>query len=237
MSLTSAMILAAGLGTRMKPLTDVTPKPLVQVGGATLLDHTLAPLTEAGITRAVINVHHLADQIEAAARAYAGPLELIVSDERAEILDSGGGCAKALPLLSDPFLIRNADSFWTEGEVPNLVRLREAFDPARMDTLLLLCPSGQGVGFEGKGDFFLDASGRLTRRGEAASAPFVYAGAAIMSKAAFAGREPVPFSLNALWNTALANGRLYGLVLDGLWLHVGTVEGIALAEAALNKRL
>jgi MurNAc alpha-1-phosphate uridylyltransferase len=234
MSLSSAMILAAGLGTRMRPLTDRIPKPLVKVAGRTLLDHTLDPLIEAGINRAVVNVHHLADQIEEHLRG-RDDLEIIISDERGGILDSGGGCAKALDHLSDPFLIRNADSFWIEDGTPNLVRMGQAFDPERMDTLLLLCPSGKGIGFEGKGDFFLDpATGCLTRRGDKPSAPFVYAGAAMMSKNDFIGRGPEPFSLNALWNASLAKGRLHGLVMNGLWLHVGTIEGIAEAEAALS---
>lgn len=253
MSLSSAMILAAGLGTRMRPLTDRIPKPLVKVSGRTLLDHTLDPLKVAGIHRAVVNVHHLADQIEDHLRG-RDDLEIIISDERAGILDSGGGCAKALDHLSDTFLIRNADSFWIEGGTPNLIRMTQAFDPEHMDTLLLLCPTGKGIGFEGKGDFFLEhpaekrspvfasrdaqtpesATGCLTRRGDKPSAPFVYAGAAIMGKRDFIGRGPEPFSLNALWNASLAKGRLHGLVMNGLWLHVGTIEGIAEAEAALS---
>lgn len=230
----SAMVLAAGLGTRMRPITDRIPKPLVKVAGKTLLDHVLDPLAEAGVTRAVVNVHHLADQIEAAVAGRSAPA-VVISDEREKILDSGGGVVRALPHLGETFVIRNADSFWKDRGPSNLARMIAAFDPARMDTLLLLAPMEGGVGFDGPGDFFLDAEGRLTRRGSAARAPYAYAGAAIMRKADFAGRNDGEiFSLNALWNASLATGRLHGLVLDGLWLHVGTPDAIGAAEAALK---
>ncbi|KAF0134879.1 MAG: nucleotidyl transferase [Xanthobacteraceae bacterium] len=229
----TAMVLAAGLGTRMRPITDRIPKPLVDVAGKTLLDHVLDPLAEAGVTRAVVNVHHLADQIEAAVAGRSRPA-VVISDERQAILDSGGGVARALPHLGEAFIIRNADSFWTDRGRPNLTRMIEAFDPARMDTLLLLATLEGSVGFDGPGDFFLDAEGRLTRRGAAARAPFAYAGAAIMRKGDFAGRpDGDVFSLNALWNASLAKGRLFGLVLDGLWLHVGTPQAIGEAERAI----
>lgn len=229
----TAMVLAAGLGSRMRPITDRIPKPLVAVAGKTLLDHVLDPLAEAGVTRAVVNVHHLADQIEAAVAGRSRPA-VVISDERKAILDSGGGVARALPHLGETFLIRNADSFWTDSGPSNLTRMIEAFDPARMDTLLLLAILEGSVGFDGAGDFFRDADGRLTRRGEAPRAPFAYAGAAIMRKADFAGRgDGEVFSLNALWNASLAQGRLFGLVLDGLWLHVGTPDAIGAAERAI----
>ncbi len=230
----SAMVLAAGLGTRMRPITDRIPKPLVRVGSKTLLDHVLDPLAEAGISRAVVNVHHLADQIEAAVAGRTAPA-VVISDERTQILDSGGGVARALPHLGESFVIRNADSFWTDRGPSILGRMMAAFDPTRMDTLLLLAAMEGSVGFDGPGDFFLDAEGRLTRRGAAVRAPYAYAGAAIMRKADFAGRaDGEIFSLNALWNASLATGRLHGLVLDGLWLHVGTPEAIGAAEAALK---
>lgn len=229
----TAMVLAAGLGTRMRPITDRIPKPLVEVAGKTLLDHVLDPLAEAGVTRAVVNVHHLADQIEAAVAGRNRPA-VVISDERRAILDSGGGVARALPHLGETFLIRNADSFWIDSGPSNLTRMIEAFDPARMDTLLLLATLEGSVGFDGPGDFFRDVDGRLTRRGQAARAPFAYAGAAIMRKADFAGRSDGDvFSLNALWNASLARGRLFGLVLDGLWLHVGTPQAIGEAERAI----
>ncbi|MGU9979633.1 nucleotidyltransferase family protein [Phreatobacter sp. HK31-P] len=227
------MVLAAGLGTRMRPITDRIPKPLVEVAGKTLLDHVLDPLAEAGVTRAVVNVHHLADQIEAAVAGRTRPA-IVISDERRAILDSGGGVARALPHLGETFLIRNADSFWTDRGRSNLTRMIEAFDPARMDTLLLLATLEGSVGFDGPGDFFRDAEGRLTRRGAAPRAPFAYAGAAIMRKSDFAGRtDGEVFSLNALWSASLAQGRLFGLVLDGLWLHVGTADAIGEAERAM----
>ena len=230
----SAMVLAAGLGTRMRPITDRIPKPLVEVAGKTLLDHVLDPLAQAGITTTVVNVHHLADQIEQAVAGRQSP-RVVISDEREAILDSGGGVAQALPHLGEAFVIRNADSFWIDHGQSNVTRLIEAFDPARMDSLLLLAPLAGSVGFDGAGDFFRHDDGRLERRGERDRAPFAYAGAAIMRKADFDGRKAGDiFSLNALWNRSLTAGRLHGLVLDGLWLHVGTPEAIGEAEAAIK---
>lgn len=238
------MVLAAGLGTRMRPITDRIPKPLVEIAGKTLLDRVLDPLAEAGISTAVVNVHHLADQIEAAVAGRIRP-RIVVSDERERLLDSGGGVAKALDHLGQAFVIRNADSFWVDRCGSNIARLIAAFDPKRMDTLLLLAAlpeagalqGNDSVGFDGPGDFFMDAGGRLERRGARVAAPYAYAGAAIMRAADFSGRPAgEPFSLNALWNASLASGRLHGLVLDGLWLHVGTPEAIGQAEAALRRR-
>ncbi|WP_439572028.1 nucleotidyltransferase family protein [Phreatobacter sp.] len=237
----AAMVLAAGLGTRMRPITDRIPKPLVTLAGKTLLDHVLDPLAEAGLTRAVVNVHHLADQIEAAVAGRTAP-QIIISDERGALLDSGGGVAQALPHLGQTFMIRNADSLWIDRGRSNLLRLMDGFDPARMDTLLLLAAlpeastmaGNDSVGFDGPGDFFMDRDGRLTRRGAAAAAPYAYAGAAIMRAADFDGRQAGEvFSLNRLWNASLDTGRLFGLVLEGLWLHVGTPGAIAQAEAAM----
>lgn len=237
----AAMVLAAGLGTRMRPITDRMPKPLVRVGGKTLLDHVLDPLAEAGIGRAVVNVHHLADQIEAAVAGRRTP-RIIISDERAALLDSGGGVVKALPHLGGTFLIRNADSFWVDRSGSTIARLAQAFDPETMDTLLLLAAlpeastlaGNASVGFDGPGDFFMDEAGRLSRRGAAVVAPYAYAGAAIMRAADFSGRQAgEAFSLNRLWNASLEKGRLSGLVLEGLWLHVGTPEAIGDAEAAM----
>ncbi len=231
----SAMVLAAGLGTRMRPITNTLPKPLVRVAGKTLLDHVLDPMAEAGITRAVVNVHHLPEQIEAHVAERTHAPQIILSDERAQILDSGGGVALAAGHLGETLLIRNADSFWIDQGPSNLARMIAAYDPARMDTLLLLATRENSVGFDGKGDFFMDGAGLLTRRGESPSAPFIYAGAAIMPLAPFKGRAGEIFSLNALWNEALAKGRLFGLVLDGLWLHVGTPDAITLAEEAIAR--
>jgi len=236
------MVLAAGLGTRMRPITDRIPKPLVEVAGKTLLDHVLDPLAEAGVTTAVVNVHHLAEQIVDAVRTRENP-RIIVSDERDQLLDSGGGVAKALDHLGEAFVIRNGDSFWIDRGPSNIARMIAAFDPARMDTLLLLAAlpdagaldGNDSVGFDGPGDFFMDRAGRLERRGQRVAAPYAYAGAAVMRAADFAGRAAGEvFSLNALWNASLAQGRLHGLVLNGLWLHVGTPDAIEEAEAAVR---
>ena len=227
-----AMILAAGLGTRMRPITDHTPKPLVEVAGRSLLDHALDAAVAAGVKRAVVNVHHLADQIEAHL-AGRDDIETIVSDEREELLDSGGGVARALPHLgSAPFLLLNADTFWREGEGRNIDRLVAAFD-AETDFVLLLAGHDQAVGFGGKGDFFTDEGGRLRRRGDAERAPWIYAGAILTHPRAFADAPSGPFSINRLFDRAIAEGRMKGVPMRGLWLHVGTPGAIDEAERAL----
>ncbi|MEI8145234.1 MAG: nucleotidyltransferase family protein [Alphaproteobacteria bacterium] len=234
-AITTAMVLAGGLGTRMRPITNTIPKPLVSVAGKTMLDRALDPLGEAGIETVVVNVHYLADQIEQAVSARSRP-KVIISDEREALLDSGGGVRKALDHLGDVFIISNADSFWRDAGTSNIARLMATFDPAVMDTLLLLATLAGSVGFDGAGDFFLGADGRLERRGTRPSAPYVYAGAAVMTRSDFVSRQiGEVFSLNALWNASLARGRLHGLVLDGLWLHVGTPDAIGEAEAALAR--
>jgi MurNAc alpha-1-phosphate uridylyltransferase len=234
-AITTAMVLAGGLGTRMRPITNTIPKPLVSVAGKTMLDRALDPLGEAGIETVVVNVHYLADQIEQAVLARSRP-KVIISDEREALLDSGGGVRKALDHLGDVFIISNADSFWRDAGTSNIARLMATFDPAVMDTLLLLATLAGSVGFDGAGDFFLGADGRLERRGTRPSAPYVYAGAAVMTRSDFVSRQVGEvFSLNALWNASLARGRLHGLLLDGLWLHVGTPDAIGEAEAALAR--
>ena len=231
---TDAMVLAAGLGTRMRPITDTLPKPLVRVGGRTLLDHSLDGLARAGVQRAVVNVHHHADQVEAHLAGRGTP-QVAISDERSGLLDSGGGVAKALPLLNgEAFLILNADTFWIDGASSNLKRLMAHWDPARMDALLLVAALTGSVGFDGPGDFSFTPDGKLRRRPERQVAPFVYAGAAVMPRAAFADAPDGPFSLNRLWDSAIAKDRLFGLRLDGLWLHVGTPEAISEAEQAFT---
>lgn len=230
---TDAMVLAAGLGTRMRPITDTRPKPLVEVGGRTLIDHVLDRLADAGVAKAVVNVHHHAGQMEAhLAGRKSPPVE--ISDERETLLDSGGGVVKALPQLAgDAIFILNADTFWLDGASRNLDRMRAAWDPERMDALLLVAALTASVGFDGAGDFFMAQDGRLRRRPERQVTPFAYAGVAIMSRAAFDGAPEGPFSLNRLWNAAIESGRLYGLRLDGLWLHVGTPQAIVEAEEAI----
>ena len=224
------MILAAGLGTRMRPITDTVPKPLVKVDGVALIDHLITPLAEAGVTDIVVNVHYLADLMEQHLAQRTTP-RIHISDERALLLDSGGGVKKALPLLGpDPFFVLNADSFWIDGPHPNLERMRAAWDPALMDLLLLVAPTAAATGYDGRGDFFMTADGVLTRRGEKLVAPFVYAGVLIAHPTLFQATPEGPFSLNLLFDRALAAGRLRGLRLDGHWLHVGTPEAIKLAE-------
>jgi N-acetyl-alpha-D-muramate 1-phosphate uridylyltransferase len=229
----TAMILAAGLGTRMQPLTDKMPKPLVPVRGKPLLDHVLERLADAGVARAVINVHYLPDQIIAHVKGRSRP-EIIISDERGEILGTGGGVVKALPQLGGgPFFHVNSDTIWIEGPRPNLERLAAGFDPARMDALLLLAPTATSIGYEGRGDYAMSPDGTLHRRGEREVAPFVYAGAAILSPALFAGAPGGAFALTELFHRAEEAGRLHGLRLEGIWMHVGTPDAIVQAENAI----
>jgi N-acetyl-alpha-D-muramate 1-phosphate uridylyltransferase len=227
-----AMVLAAGFGVRMKPLTDRLPKPLIKVGGKALIDHVLDRLAEVGVERVVVNVHYLADAVE---RHLVDRRGIVISDESDRILETGGGVVKALPLLGEgPFFLVNSDTIWIEGVKPNLARLAEAFDPARMNALLLLAPSAPSVGYSGRGDYTMAPDGRLERRGERHVVPFVYTGAAIFSPALFIDAPPGPFSLTRLFDRAEEAGRLHGLRLEGVWMHVGTPEAIAEAEAALG---
>ncbi len=231
----TAMVLAAGLGTRMRPLTDTRPKPLVEVCGRPLLDHVLDRLDQAGIAQAVVNVHHHAGQIEAHVQARKGGPHITISDERDALLETGGGVRRALPLLGDaPFLTINSDTIWVEGAQPNLERLIAGFDPERMDVLLLLAPVALSVGYDGTGDFAMDPAGHLSRRMERQLAPFVYAGAGIIKPELFADTPEGAFSLNRIFDRALEAGRLFGVRLDGIWMHVGTPDAIALAEDAIH---
>jgi MurNAc alpha-1-phosphate uridylyltransferase len=228
------MVLAAGFGTRMRPLTDRMPKPLVSVAGKTLLDHVLDRLVQAGVERAVVNVHHFAEQIIDHLESRNDP-RIVISDERGLLLDTGGGVVKALPELGEaPFFHLNADTIWIDGVKPNLARLAEAFDATSMDALLLLAPTAGSVGYSGRGDFSFAADGRLRKRAEREVAPFVYAGAAILTPALFAGSPAGAFSLTRLFERAADAGRLHGLRLEGLWMHVGTPDAIAAAEAAIK---
>jgi N-acetyl-alpha-D-muramate 1-phosphate uridylyltransferase len=230
--ITHAMILAAGLGTRMRPLTDTLPKPLIKVGGKPMIDWMLGYCRDAGVTDAVVNVHYLADLMEAHLRDITAP-RLHISDERAALLDSGGGVLKALPLLGGgDFFIMNADAVWIDGPRPSLLRLADHWNPDEMDVLLLLAHSSSATGWGNKGDFALDQTGRLRRPQPGEVTPFVYAGAGIWKSSLFAGR-PDKFSLNRIFDEAIASGRLHGLRLDGLWMHVGTPDAIPEAEAAI----
>ena len=228
-----AMVLAAGLGTRMRPFNGEIPKPLVQVGGKALIDHVLDRLAAAGVEIAVVNVHHLADKIERHLATRRQP-RIIISNERSELLGTGGGIAKALSELGTaPFFLVNSDTIWIEGVKPNLARLAGAFLPERMDALLLLAPTATSIGYSGRGDFAMTPDGRLSRRGERAVVPFVYAGAAVLTPALFAGAPKSAFSLTKLFDAAAEAGRLHGLRLEGVWMHVGTPDAVAAAEAAI----
>lgn len=233
-----AMVLAAGLGTRMRPLTDRVPKPLVMVAGRALIDHMLDRLAAAGVERAIVNVHHFAEAIEEhlverLLKPHGGP-NIVLSDERQRLLGTGGGVVKALDLLGGaPFFHTNSDSIWIEGVRPNLDRLVAAFDPAEADGLLLLAPTAGSIGYDGSGDFALAADGRLRRRGEREVVPFVYAGAAILTPALFADAPAGAFPLGQLFDRAAETGRLHGLRLEGVWMHIGTPAAIAEAEAAM----
>lgn len=229
----SAMVLAAGLGTRMRPYNGHIPKPLVAVGGKCLIDYGLDRLADAGVERAVVNVHHLAEVIERHVAARQKP-RIVISDERGELLGTGGGIAKALPLLGDaPFFLVNSDTLWLDGVKPNVARLAENFDPRSMDALLLLAPTAGSLGYEGRGDYAMLPDGRLRRRDEQEAVPFIYAGAAILSPALFAVAPAGAFPLTLLFDRAGEQGRLFGLRLEGTWMHVGTPEAVAAAEAAL----
>jgi MurNAc alpha-1-phosphate uridylyltransferase len=229
---TKAMVLAAGFGLRMRPLTDHKPKPLVAVAGQPLLDHVLDKLAEAGVDDAVVNVHYLPDQIIDHVAARAHP-KIIISDERDVVLGTGGAVVKALPLLGDaPFFHLNADTLWIDGVRPNLTRLAEAFDPARMDILLLMAPTASSIGYGGSGDYAMLADGALRKRRENQVVPFVYAGVAIMSPSLFAGAPKGEFSLTKMFDRANEQERLFGLRLDGVWMHVGTPEAVQAAEKA-----
>lgn len=229
----SAMILAAGLGTRMRAVSQQKPKPLVEVAGRTLIDRVLDRCIAAGIGRAVVNVHYKADQIKAHL-AKRTDIEIVISDETDELLDTGGGIAKALPLLGDkPFLSHNSDSLWIEGMGSALERLARLYDPSRMDALLLMASAVTALGYTGRGDFTMDEEGRLDRREEARVAPFVWTGVQIVHPRLFEGCPSGPFSLNVLLNHAIEAERLYGIRHDGIWMHVGSPDGLQDAEAHL----
>ncbi len=228
-----AMVLAAGLGTRMRAFSGQIPKPLVTVGGKALIDFVLDRLLAQGVELVVVNVHYLADQIERHLAHRRQP-RIVISDERSELLGTAGGVLKALPTLGDaPFFHVNSDSIWIDGVKPNLDRLADAFDADRMDALLLLAPTASSIGYGGRGDFSMTPDGRLTRRGEREVVPFVYAGAAILTPAFFAGAPDGPLSMSPLFDRAAEAGRLCGLRLEGVWMHVGTPESVQAAEAAI----
>lgn len=228
------MVFAAGLGARMRPITEKTPKPLVSVAGRTLIDRALDEFESAGVELAIVNVHHLADQIEKHLASRVRP-RVVISDERTLLLDQGGGIKKALPLIGDdPFFVCNTDAFWIDAARSNVRALAEAFDPEMMDAALLLAPTSGSVGVDWGGDFDLDAEGRIIRRD--GQKPYVYTGVGLMKPQLFAGVVDDVFKLAPFFFEAARKGRLYGVVSSGLWLHVGTVAAIAEAERAIAAR-
>lgn len=230
----TAMVLAAGLGKRMRPLTVSQPKPLVRVSGKPLIDHALDRLEEAGVMRSVVNVHYLADALEAHLRERTCP-EIVISDERKLLLETGGGLVKAQSRLPDPFFCINSDNIWLDGPRNAFCAMSSVWCADKMDSLLLLVPHARALNYRGKGDFHLDASGRITRRRSGRIAPFIFTGLQIVSHRLL--REPPdgPFSTNVLWTRAIEEGRLYGTTFDGQWFDVGDPSAIAPTEAALRR--
>ncbi|HET7087007.1 MAG TPA: nucleotidyltransferase family protein [Rhizomicrobium sp.] len=231
-----AMLLAAGLGTRMRPITLNTPKPLVEVAGKALIDWTLDSLRDAGVTEVVTNVHHLADQLCAHLSKRARP-RVIISDETAQLLDTGGGVLKALPLLgTDPFFCCNCDAIVTEAAASPSVfsRIADGWDDARHDVLMLVTPTATASGYDGLGDFFVETDGTMCRRGDAAGAPYVYTGVSVVHPRVLAVEKPEPFSINRVWDRALAAGRMQAMIHDGGWYHVGTPDAVTATTALLR---
>jgi len=230
-----AIVFAAGLGSRMGAISDTLPKPLVKVGGKPLIDHMLDRLAEAGLDTAFVNVHHLADQIEAHLKPRSSP-KIIISDERGHLLDQGGAIKKLMPVLGDePFFICNSDSLWLEGPKNNFHLLEDAWNPSQMDILLLVAATATSAGIESAGDFYLSPDSRLIKREERSVAPFVYAGVGIIKPQLFSSERRTVFKLAPYFFESAKNGRLFGQRLDGKWLHVGTQEAIKEAEDCLIK--
>jgi N-acetyl-alpha-D-muramate 1-phosphate uridylyltransferase len=228
-----AMILAAGLGTRMRPLTNNLPKPLVEVNGKTLIDHAIDRLAAAGVELIVVNLHHHAARLRAHLEQRTD-VEIRTSDESDRILGTGGGVLKALPLFAgEPFFVHNSDSIWVEGYGHALDRMIARWNPDIMDALLLAAPLVNSIGYDGAGDFLMDADGRLSRVPEQQLSPFAYPGVQIVHPRLFDGMNAGAFSINPLWDRAIERGRLYGIRLGGMWMHVGTPEALAQSEKLL----
>jgi N-acetyl-alpha-D-muramate 1-phosphate uridylyltransferase len=236
--ITTAMVLSAGLGTRMAPAFSAIPKPLVQLRGKPLIDHVLDRQVEAGIKRVIVNVHHKAELIEAHLKDRQRPA-IEISNERGKLLDTGGGVKKALPRLgTGPFLIHNADSVWIEGVGSNLAQLAQAWDDSRMDCLMMLALASYSVGYQGRGDFAFEADGRIRRRRvEQEMVPFAFTGVSLAHPRLFDGSPEGAFSLNSVWNTAIAAGRAWGLRMEGTWMHVGSPDALAQAEQRLAREI
>ncbi|HVL79846.1 MAG TPA: nucleotidyltransferase family protein [Sphingomicrobium sp.] len=231
----TAMVMAAGLGKRMRPLTASRPKPLIEVAGKTLIDHVLDRLRAAGVRRVVVNVHYLPDAVEAHLASRVTDLEVRISDERSQLLETGGGLVKAAPHIAcDPFLAINSDNLWIDGPADTLKLLASQWDDERMDALLLLVPHARAQNHRGLGDFHMDKAGRLKRRGRSRVAPFVYTGVQMLAKRLLVGAPDGPFSTNVLWDRAIAQGRCFGAVHHGLWFDVGTPQAIRATEQFLR---
>ena len=230
----TAMVMAAGLGKRMRPLTATQPKPLVRVSGKPLIDHTLDRLADAGVTKAVVNVHYLADALEAHLAERACP-KVTISDEREELLETGGGMVKAQAQLPDPFFCLNSDNIWLEGPKDGFHDLSKRWNPDEMDALLLLVPHANARNFQGKGDFHMDALGRVSRRRSGRIAPFIFTGIQLVSHRLLEGAPEGKFSTNILWNRAIEDGRLFGVAFTGQWFEVGTPQAIRPTEEALQR--
>ncbi|ATP19623.1 MULTISPECIES: nucleotidyltransferase family protein [Sphingobium] len=229
----TAMLMAAGLGKRMRPLTATRPKPLVKVAGKALMDHALDRLAAGGIKTVVVNVHYLADTVEAHLKTRKD-MDFRISDERAKLLETGGGLIHARPLLGDkPFICANSDNLWIDGPAETLGMMQRLWDSERMDALLLLVPLARANCHSGPGDFHMDANGRLTRRKIAHVAPFVFTGVQILSPRLLVDPPADVFSTNIFWNRAIAAGRLYGAVHQGLWFDVGTPQAIPVVESMI----
>ncbi len=232
-----AMVMAAGLGTRMRPLTDDRPKPLVTVRGKALIDHAIDRLVQAGVTMIVVNVHYRADMLKAHL-AKRHDVEIRISEEANALLGTGGGILNALPHFEgQPFFVHNSDSIWVEGIGHALDRMKAVWDPERMDALLLLASMVTALGFDGTGDFLLDAQGRVARVPEQRLSPFAYPGVQIVDPRIFENPPPGGFSMNVLWDRAIKRGRVHGVRLDGVWIHVGTPSAVKDAEAFLADRV
>ena len=228
----SAMVLAAGLGLRLRPITERMPKPLVPIGGKPLLDHALDRLEDAGVESIVVNAHYKAEMIEQHLAARRSRAAITLSREDM-LLETGGGVLKARPLLDEVFYVVNSDIFWLDGKTSTLARLARAFDPARHDAVLLLQRTVTALGYDGPGDFIADPLGGVRRRGEREVAPHLFAGVQVLSRRLFEGCTPGKFSLNPLYDRAIAAGRLAAIIHDGEWYHIGTPEGLELVEERL----
>ena len=230
----TAMVMAAGLGKRMRPLTATKPKPLIEVGGKPLIDHVFDRLRAAGVSKAVVNVHYLAEVMEAHLQAHGGGLDIRISDERALLLETGGGLVRAAPMIgSDPFFAINSDNYWVDGPSDTLRLLASHWNGDAMDALLLLVPHARAYNHRGLGDFHMDRFGRLKRRGRSKVAPYVFTGIQLVSKRLLRDAPDGAFSTNILWDRAIEDGRCFGAVHQGLWFDVGTPASVQATESAL----